>query len=82
MFSVYMELNKHLDLDISVLKHQRLILYYERLKIIWPNSKGRKAYMYVRKMGAGEPSLAPISLMSTRTNFSAIFSHLDNNWAI
>ena len=43
------------------------------------NSLGRK---HCRKMSAGKPLLAPHSLRSTRTHFSAIISHLNNNWAI
>ena len=37
---------------------------------------------YGKTMDAGGPSLMPRSLKFTRTYFSSIFSHLDNNWDI
>ena len=43
------------------------------------NSSGQK---YGQKMGVGGPLLAPCSLRSTHTHFSAIISHLNYNWDI
>ena len=56
--------------------------YYERPKIIRPNSKGQKAHKAKRSI---RPKIWPKNVCGciNRNNFSAIFTLLDNNyWAI